>query len=415
MAHDRHNAVALKAADAKALLNSALPFVLGIMTANQIDQVQKVLDAEVVNPEIIKKANEIYHKSVRAQSGDLVMRDEKMVERSFQLASTQIQVSESDHHIRLDYKNLLTANALMPRTDNPDEAKYLLRVRQTLESKGVWLRFEHKTVPVPGDYGHWMPDPRSFIAWLSLGYAGEPIPTKTGQIDREALLGNQLLGAGYWEFVYHGPIQQELDKQINILNSDIQDGMAEHSRLNQRKAEFPIVSAISDTVGGAHLPDFSMWQHPHKLVMKAMDLNANGNVSASRPYLIVAAIIVRNSANLLAQYAEDSNAGAASVVKVLKVARTAGKVAEVGLAVTGVAGLVRGGVGLAVGGEAAAADATVDELAEKTLAEYLKKNPEVGADLNKVEWIRGPKGTTLGNIKGGHSSGNGGLGMGEYL
>ena len=57
MGHNRHNAVALHAADAKELLNSALPFVYKQMTADQIDQVQKVLDAVVVNPEIMKKAN----------------------------------------------------------------------------------------------------------------------------------------------------------------------------------------------------------------------------------------------------------------------------------------------------------------------------------------------------------------------
>ena len=144
MGHDRHNAVALKAADAKTLLSSALPFVLKHLTAQQLDQVQKVLDAEVVNPEIIKKSDEIYKHSVIAQSGDLVMRDQKIVDRAYKIAATQIQVSKGDKHIRLDYKIMLAGDALHPVTDNPDEKEYLLKVRQTLENRGVWLRFDHQ-------------------------------------------------------------------------------------------------------------------------------------------------------------------------------------------------------------------------------------------------------------------------------
>jgi hypothetical protein len=407
MGHDRHNAVALKAADAKTLLNSTLPFVLKHMTAQQLDQVQKVLDAEVVNPEIIKKFNDMYRQSVIAQSGDLVMRDQKIVDRAYKIAGTQIRVSEGDKHVRLDYKVLLTPDAFLPVTDNPDEKQYLIKVRQTLENRGVWLRFDHQLVRVPGDYGHWMVDPRSFIAWLSLGYGGETIPTKDGQIDREALLGTTMIGAGYWENVHHGPIQQALERQMNALSSDIQEGMAEHSRLIMRKAEAPIVGGISDTVGGAHLPDISIWKAANDLLVRAMYLNVHGNVGPAQPYLVIAAIMARNNANLLAEYAEASSSGAESVVKVLKVARTAGKVAEIGLAVTGVVGIARAGAGV-VAGEAAAADASVDAAAEKLVQQYVKRNPEIAADLNKVKWVRGPKGTTLGRgFKAGQSTGNG--------
>jgi hypothetical protein len=121
---------------------------------------------------------------------------------------------------------------------------------------------------------------------------------------------------------------------------------------------------------------------------------------------VVAAIIVRNNAQLVAEYAEKSSGGAESVIKVLKVAKAAGKVAEVGLAVTGVAGLVRGGMSLAAGG--AAADASIDEAATKLVTEYTKRNPEIAADLDKVRWVPGPKGTVLGRgLKPGQSSGAG--------
>ena len=63
MADDRKRAIALKAADAKTLLQRQLPYVLSVLTPAQLPQVQRVLDAEVVNPEIAKEANEVYRKS----------------------------------------------------------------------------------------------------------------------------------------------------------------------------------------------------------------------------------------------------------------------------------------------------------------------------------------------------------------
>lgn len=89
MAYDRKRAIALKAADAKQLLQKHLPYILKVITPAQLAQVQKVLDAEVVNPEIAKEANEIYKKSVIAQSGNLVMRDQKMVDRSYRIRNKQ--------------------------------------------------------------------------------------------------------------------------------------------------------------------------------------------------------------------------------------------------------------------------------------------------------------------------------------
>jgi hypothetical protein len=406
MGYDRRNAAALKAVDAKTLLKSALPVVFNILTPAQIEQVQKVLDAEVVNPEIYKKANEIYQKSAKYY-GSLVVRDEQMVNKAYRLSATMIAVGEKDKHVRLDFNKLLTSDALLPVTDNPDEVHYLQAVRTTLNSKGIWLRFEHQLVRDPDDYGHWIIDPRTFKAWLSLGFDGGEIPTKDGRIDREALLGTTLLGAGYYEHVYNGPIERELKRQMEELNSAIDDVREEHNRLVMRKLDAPIVGGISDTLGGAHLPDEWVWEYPYKLLIKARELHVKGNISVCMPYLVVGAIITRNNANLLAEYVEASEKGAGRAIKILKVARTAGKVAEVGLAITGVGGLIRGGASVA--GGTAVADASVDEAALKLMAQHAKRNPTIAADLNEaVEVVKMPKGTVLGKgVKAGQSSGAG--------
>lgn len=403
MGYDRQRAIALKAADARSLLHSTLPFVLRNMSRAQVEQVQKILDAAVVNPVINKEANEIYRKSVRAQSGNIVMRDEKMVNRAYRVNATMIPVAEQDKHVRLDFPLLLTPEALKPTTDNPDEAAYLNTMRGTLTDKGVWLRIGQPYVRDPNDPSGHVIDPRTFQLWLSLGYGGDAIPTKDGQLTREALLGTTVLGAGYYTEVHQGPVQKALKREIIRLEIQIENGVEEHNRLRNRKSDAPIVSGISDTLGGADLPNRSIWDYPHKLLVKALEMNVGGNVSGSQPYLVVAAIATRNNAQLLAQYIDDSVSGAGRAVTILKVAKTAGEIAEVGLAVTGVVGVVRGTVRV-VGG-AAATDATVDVATERFIARYAAKDPENAKVL--VDYVRMPKGSVAGGVKPGTSSGAG--------
>jgi hypothetical protein len=405
MADDRKRAIALKAADARTLLQKHLPYVLHVLTPAQLAQVQRVLDAEVVNPEVAKQANEVYRKSVTAHSGNLVVRDPKTVDRAYRIMATQIKASESDQHIRLDYKRLLTVDALNPVTDNPDEREYLGRVRNTLESKGIWLRFDNALIRDPEDPSRWIADPRTFRAWLSIGYDGDAIPTNDGQLDRQELLGTVLFGAGYYDAVHRGPTQRSLERQIAILDGEIDAGIAEHNRLIMRKVKAPIVGGISDFVGGADLPDRSIWDYPQKWMLKARDLNKHGDVYRSPAFLVFAAIATRINANLLAQYADDSANGAGRVITVLKIAKTAGKVAEVVLAIAGVTAVVRAGVKVVSG--TAAGDAALDAAAERYIARQFGKDAEIMSNLSTPKFVPMPKGSIAGGVKPGTSSGAG--------
>lgn len=405
MGDSRKEAIALGAADAKSLLRTYLPFIATVISNADLAKVQKVLDAQVVNPEIAKRANEVYRKSLLSQSGQLVLRDQNMVNRAYRIQASQIAVSERDQHIRLDYMHLLTSNALRPVTDNPDEAEYLKQVNNTLRSRGIWLRFDHQFVKDPSDPSRWIIDRRTFIAWLSVGYDGDTIPTKDGQLDREELLGTVLFGAGYHDAVNRGPTRRALEQQIDALNAEMTSATEEHNRLTMRKVRAPIVSGISDFIGGANLPSELIWNYPRAMLVRAREMMIGGNVYKSPPYLVVAAIATRNNANLLAQYDADSSSGAGRVVKVLRVAKTAGQVAEVGLALTGVTALVRGGARVA--GGAAAGDAAVDAAAERMLAKHYAKDPQIMADLNKVKWVPQPAGSVAGGVKPGTSSGAG--------
>lgn len=366
----RRRAAKLKAVDARVLLQSSLPFALARLNAGQLAQMQRVLDESVVNP--------------------------------------LVRVSESDKRLRLDFKTLLSSDALTTRSDNPDEGRYLKRVRQTLISKGVWLRFEPKLVRDPEDPSRHIFDPRAFEVWLSLGPDGDAIPSPTGELTREALLGTTLLGAGYYEQVHQGPAQSALDGEIKRLLGAIESGVDQHNMLATiRSQAFVGVAEASDLLGGADFPDRSIWDQPHQMVVRAMEMNVTGNLSGSQVFLVTAALLTRNAAQLLAQYIDDTGTGVQRAVKVLKVARTAGQVAEVGLAVTGIVGLARGGLALAGEGGGAALASDVDIAAEQLARRYAARNGIHADELSKVRYVPGPKGSVAGGVKPGTSSGAG--------
>jgi hypothetical protein len=423
MGNDRKRAVGLKAADARELIGKSLPMVLKYMTHAQIAQVQKVLDAAVVNPVVEQEYKDAMRRSIVSEgrdggnyegvyvNGQMVLRDVNLRRRAERIIDQRIPTSAADKRVQIDFAKLLDADAFKPTTDNPDEERYLARVKTALKNRGVWLRFEHKLVRDPDDPSRWMIDPRTFEVWLSVGPEGDRIPTETGLLTRKAILGAQVFGAGYYSEVHRGPVETALEKETNRLLSEIDSGIFQHNLLAKiRRDAFPGVAEVSDVLGGADFPDRSIWDHPRKLVLQAMELNVNGNVRVSQAYLVVAAIATRNAAHLLAEYIDDTSSGAERAVKVLKVAKAAGEVAEVGLAVTTGVGIVRAGA-RAVGTEVvakAAKDKAVDAAAEKLVGQMIAKDPSLAADLGRVRWVPGPKGTVLGRgVKPGQSTGAG--------
>lgn len=155
------------------------------------------------------------------------------------------------------------------------------------------------------------PSERDFEVWLSSGYGGdrfETIPTKTGQINREALLGSTTIGAKYWQNVLRGPVQSALDRQTKHLQIEIESGLEQHIELAKirRHAGWGLVAPITDLLGGADFPDYLIWDEPEKLPSKASRMNVGGNVLGTKAMLVVAAIMTRNAAMLIAQYLDDS-------------------------------------------------------------------------------------------------------------
>src|ERR1700694_2282741 len=406
MAYSRNRAVSLQAATIAEVLGIAgfMP-ILAQLTPAQRQKLQRYLDAAVVDPVVRNEASALYQKGTKYY-GELVVVDPEMKRRAQRVMGDFIPVGDLDDCVRLNFTQMLVdASAFTPTTEDPDEAEYLEVIRKTLEARGVWLRLAPKMVREAQDPSRWVSDPRHFEVWLSLGARGDTIPTKSGRIDREALLGTRIFGAGYYVHVDRGPVQTALEREVRRLSSEIDDGMEQHVQLARiRRQAATGVVAVSDVLGGADFPSDEIWKGPSQLLLRAMDLKAAGKIYGCRALLVVAALSVRKAAQLLSRFVDNTTSGAERAVKVLKVARTAGKVAEVALIVTGVGAVA---VGLAQSGAGDVTEASVDAIAERELARYLARNPDLASELGQVRLVPGPKGTILGGVKGGHSAGVG--------
>lgn len=410
MAPSRERAIALKAPTlGEVLAVNGFSRVHETLTAAQRQQMQRYLDAQVVDPVVWREAEEIRRRGTKVY-GSIAVTDPAMQRKADRVMRQFITIGKQDDRVRIRLEKFLDEAAFAPTTDNPDEAAYLERVRHTLIERGVWLRLAQKMVRDAEDPSRWVRDPRRYEVWLSLGANGDAIPMKNGRLDREAILGTQLLGAGYYTAVHLGPVEQTLAREIEHLSSEIDDGMALHQMMNKIRREAVIgVVAVSDALGGADFPDFDIWQGPHKLLIRAMELRNEGKTYGCRTFLVIAALATRNAAHLLNRNIDKSVSGAERSVKVLKVARTAGKVAEVALLATGVAALAARGVSATRA--LAAGDAAVDALAERELAKYLARNPELASELNQVRLVPGPKGSVLGRPR---TPSGGGIGTGFH-
>lgn len=395
----RRKAKSLNAQDANTVLVISIPLIIGYVTQKQMAQIQKVLDAAVVNPVVKREAEELERRSITHRAGSLVLRDPKIERRADKALEGMIWAKEDDRHIRLDLDKLLTKDALEPQTDNPDEAVYLKSVRETLKAEGVWLRIDQER-------SH---DPRSFMAWLSLGYGGDTIPAKGGMIDREAIQDTTLFGARYYDFVVEGPTRKTLESQIYRLDLEIEDGEKEHRRLIRRYDDaLPGIAEAADAIGGADLPSESIWRDPKALSKEAWDAFYADKFERAQAFLIAAAVATSDAVQKLEVYAVKSMEGAALAAKIAHIVAVASAVILTAIDITSLSRGLAAGLRTTVAGE------TRDALAARVVNAYVGKNAENNqALLRIVGRLSSPKGSTAGGVKPGTSAGAG-TGFGKW-
>ena len=395
----RDKADDLGAPDAEELIAS-IPKLARLLSKGDVAKFQKVLDAAVLNPMYEEAYRKAMKKSVIARSGGMVLRDRTKERRARRILDKQITVNRSDLRVRVDHTKMLSADALVPRTDNPDEADYLIKVRQILSQRGVWLRLGQ---PWEAQQGR---DPTLWEFWFSLGSNGETIDTEDAMIDREELLDTTMIGAGYYNSVMTGEVQKKLDRAFDRFDTEYDNGWSLHMELmRNRHNAAPGVARVADALGGAEFPKTSIWDRPHRLRLKAAQANVGGNVIVAQALLLAATLHVKQNALLLAEYLNDTIRGGERALTALKVAAAAGVVADAVLMVVGVGYVMKA---VRVAGKRALAKESTDELAERYLEHVMKKHGLSAEEVALPRAMRQPGSTKLGGgMRSGQSAGGG--------
>jgi len=374
-----------------------VPSLRKLLAPQHVAEFQRIIDASFLNPMYEKQFRDAMEASVTARSGELIMYDEAKVRNAHEIRDRKIRVSKSDGHIRLDHHKMLTADALTPRSNNPDEAEYLQKVRSVLNSLGVWLRIEQPW-HLKGS------NPAIWKFWFSLGRDGDTIKTNDAIIDREELLGTAMLGYGYYKSVLTGHVQAKLDRAFERFDTAYHDGFMLHLDIMHTRSATPFVATVSDCFGGADFPPRSIWDKPAKLRRIARAANKGGDVEKARHYLVAAAHIAEYNAELLNIYLEDTIKGGERAELALLITVAFASIAETALYLTG-AGF--GTKAARAGSGAKLSKSARHELAERFRRSWGKKNNISEAELKPMRVTPQGPATKLGNRKGGHSAGGG--------
>ncbi|MET1414701.1 hypothetical protein ABVF61_20685 [Roseibium sp. HPY-6] len=398
-------------------LIATVPYLKRLLSKGQVAQLQRVIDAEFLNPVYVKEFRKAIEASVIGRGGNLVAYDPKKKRRAYRILDRRVKVSERDAYVRLDHKKMLTADALTPRTNNPDEADYLLRVRNILNTKGVWLRLRRP-------YDIRRQDPTLWEFWFSLGIKGDLIETKDAMIDREELLGVTMLGAGYYRSVLTGPVQSKLNRASDRTHTFFENTWDKHQELARNRRAQPIAAFAADVIGGGSLPSQSIWTAPRKYQEKYRGALISGDVVKAQIHMLVTLCLIEQNARMLADYLSRTIDGAEQALAVFQVVEKIIDTFEIVACVTGVglgyklaktAGkrLTRRTAGKSLAKRKAKRRAQNDRLNDLWAEIETKKRQRdptaimTDAELAEVRALLKPGSNTLGTMKGGHSSGYG--------
>lgn len=339
-ADERKYATELGVMDARTLINAKFSRLAEALTPAQIDQIQRQLDADVINSAIDRQMEENDQKSIVGRTSTGVAVRDPSKATPFKARMTKIVLKESDTLIRVDYRKLLSPDAFTITSDNPDEATYLLKMKSALEAGGVWLRFVvNKSQIARTTYA--MNDPQRWLALLWFGRdTRDEIKTSNGRLTRNALLSIPPLGSGYYHYVSNGPTLRFLNTAIDSVQSKINlvrklhnDWDPADAGIRARILEWGIVKGVGEGMLGLSLnyPSKSIWTEPTNTLMLARKSQAAGKLTEASKLAAFAAIQAEWGARAVMDYANFINAtkGAAGfVLQVLQVLDKLGDIAD---------------------------------------------------------------------------------------
>jgi hypothetical protein len=340
-ADERKFAKELGVMDASDLIKAKYPAILGALTPPQIDQVQRQLDADIINASLDRQREDHDRKSIvgRTSTGRAV-HDPGKAAAPFRARMAKIVLKDADTLIRVDAQKLLLPGAFVPTSDNPDEAAYLLQVKAALATQGVWLRF----FPNASQMAHSQYARNDHRRWfVNLWLGSDPrneIKSPTGQLNRQVLLAVPTLGKDYYHYVHNGRTlkflrhaTEAVRSKINVARQLHDDWDPAHGEIRTRLLEWGIVNGVGNGMLGLNVkyPSKDIWKDPLQTLDLARKMEAAGEITEATKLTAFAAFQAEWCARAVVEYANfiNSTKGAAGfVLKILQVLDDLGRIAD---------------------------------------------------------------------------------------
>jgi hypothetical protein len=386
----RQRAQELGAMDVQPLLASKLPAVLAILTPEQVDQFQRVIDAKAINAWVDKETTAITSAHEEAPYSS------EFRPRLAALEREKVPDDQGDRYLTLDATRLFDADVLAPPAANvADEMKFRDWMYRRIERGGVRLRLGEASS------GHGLVD--TWTVWLSLGPYDDAISDRSGGVlNMATLLDCGPIAVAYNNMVLQGPGNKAVEQLRDQLFAAIQAAQRDHFEDEQQRDEAlaPVVWE-TEWLGGADFPPTSIWDDVYKLYMAAAHLDAKGQTEAAYRGYATAFEAYQQAANRLYEFERRKEERLGGAVKWLKRAEWAGTMAAT-IASGGMA--AEAGLGLAATSEAIAEGGAIyggvkeglQQASEVGLGE--RKNLDVGKIGKEMvtEYVLGKVGASIG-------------------
>ena len=160
--------------NAESLLSVALPFLYQRQAISRsiVTSVQQVLDTAVKNHDVLTAANVASQRAVLFQSPQGTMKDSQLAARADRLPRATAPISKHELRHRLNWPQLIPADALQAKSDNPDEKRYFKKLNDALVDRGIWLRVDHRWIDAPAALTCTAVDPD--LTWLDTALLTDP-------------------------------------------------------------------------------------------------------------------------------------------------------------------------------------------------------------------------------------------------
>jgi hypothetical protein len=320
--------------DALSMIVGQYPHLLGVLSAEQIQQVQKNLDLQLVNQKVNTEYNAYIDKLKQEghydpQYGVYRGADKDRLE---QIDRKHKGYDLKSFELSIDTSKLLAPDILALQPWNREaESRFRKALYDKLSSEPIRLVTQSGLNPQPLFRFFW-------------GSRGFEIPQTGGQITFDHLMKVYQFNNEYIKLVKDGPAMTHLRSIYNHVHGAYYRGQDDHMFLMKRANDHPIISPMMELVSWTSFPSLHIWDEARAALNKAQDAFLADQVELAGYLLIEASKSINQAAEKLNNYFESTAKWAGRFIVGLKIVEIGAAVFETvatgGLAAQAGAGLL---------------------------------------------------------------------------